>query len=182
MDKKLINASKFMSLLLRHKPDTIGLELDECGWANINELIDLSSSNGKQLDKALIERVVSENDKQRFSISEDGCFVRANQGHSFEVNLNLEVQQPPEILFHGTASRFINSIKEQGLVKMNRQHVHLSALEATAVSVGKRHGKPVVLKVEADKMQHDGHVFYLSKNGVWLTDEVPVKYINLICM
>ena len=177
MDKQIIKISKFISLLLRHKPETIGLELDECGWANIDELIELSGRNGRPLNLELITQVAKTNDKKRFSISECGQFVRANQGHSIPVDLNLELQLPPAVLYHGTATRFAESIFEQGLVKRNRQHVHLSSSRDTAMSVGRRHGKPLLLVVDAKQMQLDGHRFYLSRNGVWLTDHVPNKYL-----
>ncbi|VAW67855.1 RNA:NAD 2'-phosphotransferase [hydrothermal vent metagenome] len=178
MDKRIIKTSKFMSLVLRHQPEVIGLELDECGWANIAELISQSGKYNKSLNLALIQQVVATNDKQRFSISEDGCFVRANQGHSIDVDLNLQPQCPPTTLYHGTATRFKQCIYEQGLVKRARQHVHLSATLETAISVGQRHGKPVVLLVAAEQMHQDGYSFYLSKNGVWLTQSVPVHYLS----
>ncbi len=178
MDKKIIKASKFISLLLRHKPETIGLELDECGWASIDELVELSGKNGQRLDRSLIEQVVETSDKQRFSVSECGGFVRANQGHSIPVDLELEPIEPPEILFHGTATRFAESIFEQGLVKRGRQHVHLSPARDTAVNVGQRHGKPLILLVDARQMHADGHIFYYSTNGVWLTDHVPTRYLS----
>ena len=178
MDKKIVKTSKFMSLILRHKPETVGLELDECGWVDIDELIRLCAVHNRELDRALIAKVVQTNDKQRFSISEDGRFIRANQGHSIEVDLNLQAQNPPAKLYHGTATRFVQSIFKKGLLKRNRQHVHLSATVQTAINVGQRHGKVVVLLVAAEKMQQDGYLFYLSKNGVWLTDSVPVEYLS----
>jgi len=178
MSNDITKTSKFLSLLLRHKPETIGLELDESGWANIKELIELSKQNKKTMDLPLIHQVVATNDKQRFSISDDGRFIRANQGHSIPVNLELEPVQPPSSLFHGTATRFLNSIFEQGLVKRNRQHVHLSATKETATAVGQRHGKPVILMINSFLMHENGYEFFQSKNGVWLTDHIPTKFIK----
>ncbi len=178
MSKDITKTSKFLSLLLRHQPETIGLTLDECGWANIEELISLSNQNKHRLDAQLIQRVVGTNNKQRFSISDDGRFIRANQGHSITVDLELEAKQPPEILFHGTATRFIDSIFEQGLTKRNRQHVHLSSERETATNVGKRHGKPAILCIQAEQMHNNGYEFFLSKNKVWLTEHVPIKFIE----
>lgn len=177
MDKDIRKASKFMSLLLRHKPEAIGLELDECGWANIEELVALSIQAGQPLELPVIQSVVETSDKQRFSISDCGGFVRANQGHSIPVDLNLEPVEPPELLYHGTATRFVESIFQQGLKKQRRQHVHLSATRETALAVGRRHGKPMILRVRAKEMHQCGHSFYQSRNGVWLTNHVPQSYI-----
>ncbi len=178
ISKHIVKTSKFLSLILRHKPEAISLDLDEYGWANIDELIALSKGNGHSINQSLIQRVVETNDKQRFSISEDGQFIRANQGHSISVDLELEPIQPPDTLFHGTATRFLESIFEQGLVKKNRQHVHLSAARETAINVGKRHGKPSILLIDAQAMHKNHYKFYLSKNRVWLTDHVPIDFIK----
>lgn len=178
MSNEITKASKFLSLLLRHKPETIGLKLDAQGWANIEELIVLSAQNQHLMNVDLIQQVVKNNDKQRFSISDDGCSIRANQGHSIPVDLTLEPRLPPEILYHGTATRFTDSIFQKGLVKSGRQHVHLSETGSTAVSVGQRHGKPIVLIVAAQSMYEQGYDFYQSKNGVWLTDHVPSKFLS----
>lgn len=169
--------SKFLSLVLRHKPEAIGLRLDAAGWANIQELVRLAGQNGTVLSEALISEVVETNSKQRFAISDDGRSIRANQGHSVNVELGLTAIEPPETLFHGTAERFIESILALGLSKGSRNHVHLSADIETAVSVGRRYGKPVVLLVDSGKMHRDGNKFFRSENGVWLTDAVSVKYI-----
>ncbi len=177
MDKKLVRISKFLSLVLRHKPETIGLSLDRGGWARVDELITAAHRAGLPLDEASLREVVEQNDKRRFAFSDDGLRIRASQGHSLPVDLDLEPLAPPQFLYHGTASRFLNSIRRQGLVPRGRMHVHLSPDEPTAVRVGKRHGKPVVLTVQAGRMHRDGFRFYLSANGVWLTGKVPVKYL-----
>lgn len=173
----LISSSKFLSLVLRHKPDIIGLTLDTEGWAGIDELIRLSQSH-MPLTRALIEAIVTENSKQRFAISEDGSRIRARQGHSIDVDLQLQPTSPPQRLYHGTATRFVDAIRREGLHKRSRQHVHLSANADTATLVGARHGRPMVLIVHADKMAAAGHAFFLSENGVWLTDAVPVDFID----
>ncbi len=177
MPNDVVSTSKFLSLILRHKPETIGLTLDENGWAEVEELIAKANQHGKHWNRALIERVVAENDKKRFAFSEDGKRIRASQGHSVEVDLALVPQVPPDVLFHGTATRFLDSIKQQGLIPGNRQHVHLSLSRETAVSVGKRHGKVAVLTVQAGEMNRAGHAFYVSENGVWLTERVPVEFL-----
>ena len=141
-------------------------------------MIIAANKDGNNLNKALLDEVVFTNDKQRFAYSADGLSIRANQGHSLDIELALKPTTPPDILYHGTATRFIESIMEQGLIKKQRQHVHLSALQETAVSVGQRHGKPIVLSMNSKQMHEDGHLFYLSNNGVWLTEFVPVKYIR----
>lgn len=178
MEKKLKQVSKFMSLVLRHKPETIGLELDENGWANVQELIDKMNTTGAEVDIELLYTIVATNDKKRFAFSEDKTMIRANQGHSIEVELNLKEVQPPEWLYHGTVEKFIDSIRMEGLKKMERQHVHLSKDITTATNVGSRRGKAIILKIDAERMHADGFAFYLSENEVWLTDEVPVQYIQ----
>ena len=170
--------SKFLSLILRHQPETVGIELDEAGWVDVQVLITAVNKAGKKLDEDLLREVVESNDKQRFAYSSDGLRIRANQGHSVQVDLQLKIQTPPEILYHGTATRFVASIKEQGLIKRSRQHVHLSADKSTATKVGRRHGKVIILTVRARAMVEHGHKFYLSENKVWLTDEVPAEFIN----
>lgn len=176
----LIKISKFLSFVLRHKPEAIGLTLDRQGWAEVDLLINLARQQGTNLDRTLLEQVVATNNKKRFSFNADRSKIRANQGHSVTVDLDLAPQQPPEYLFHGTATRFIESISRQGLLKQNRHHVHLSADESTAIEVGKRHGKPIVLKIQAQKMSDAGLTFFLSENNVWLTDRVPPEYITVI--
>jgi len=170
----IIKVSKFLSLILRHKPQTIGLKLDAHGWADIDEII-LKSKNIK-LNREIIDEVVSKDNKQRFIIEDDK--IRANQGHSIEVDLELKAITPPDILYHGTATRFLESIMKTGLSKQNRQYVHLSKDIKTAIAVGKRHGKVIVLEVDSKRMIRDGYEFYLSENGVWLTKSVPVGYLR----
>lgn len=173
----LVQTSKFLSLVLRHKPEEIGLSLDENGWTDVDELIRLVNQHGKPLTRDLLERIVTENDKKRFAFSDDGKRIRASQGHSVEIDLALTPSAPPELLYHGTATRFLDSIRATGLHSANRQHVHLSRDIETATKVGQRHGKPAILTIRAGAMHAAGRVFYLSANGVWLTDLVPVEFI-----
>lgn len=169
--------SKFISLILRHKPETIGISLDEHGWADVDELI-AGISRTHELNRDILEEIVQTDDKQRYSFNEDKTLIRANQGHSIPVDVELDEVKPPEELWHGTGEKYVLSIDEQGLLPKSRLYVHLSKDEETAVKVGKRHGKPVLYIVKAGKMYRDGYQFYLSKNGVWLTKEVPVKYLR----
>ncbi|MGJ7901587.1 RNA 2'-phosphotransferase [Lysobacter sp. 1R34A] len=174
----LTKTSKFLSLVLRHEPDAIGLSLDGNGWADIDELIRLANAAGKPVTRALIDEVVRDNDKQRFAISDDGTRIRANQGHSIEVDLALTALAPPAVLYHGTATRFAKSIRNLGLVKQSRQHVHLSSDPDTAIKVGSRHGKALVLSIRAGDMHARGLSFFQSANGVWLTDAVAPEFID----
>ncbi len=169
--------SKFLSLVLRHKPEEIGIELDKNAWADVAELISKMTVYGKNINFELLETIVQNDSKQRFTFNADKSKIRANQGHSVKVDLDYSEKEPPEFLYHGTARRFLNSILNAGLQKQKRHHVHLSCDVATANVVGQRHGKPVVLQIMAKQMFVDGFVFYKSKNGVWLTEEVPTKYI-----
>lgn len=178
MDPKLISTSKFLSLILRHKPEEIGLVLDAQGWADIDELIHLANLRGKSLTRSGVEELVATNEKRRFAISADGARIRASQGHSVSVDLGLQPQTPPERLFHGTATRHLPSIRRHGLHSGSRSHVHLSKDEATATNVGARHGKPAVLTVQSGAMCRDGFLLFLSENGVWLTERVPTRYIE----
>ena len=177
MKNKTVTISKFLSLVLRHKPQTIGIDLDPNGWVEVDVLLAQAAAYGRNISPELLAHVVESNDKKRFAMSEDGLRIRASQGHSISVGLGLEPKSPPEQLFHGTADRFLAKIMSEGLSKMNRQHVHLSSSAETATSVGARHGRPVILVVDCAAMAEDGHEFYLSANGVWLTDLVPVKYL-----
>lgn len=177
-NKQLVAASKFLSLVLRHQPTMIGLQLDDQGWAEIDELLEKSLSHGKRIDRDLLTRVVAENDKQRFAISDDGQRIRANQGHSIDVNLQLKPQTPPARLYHGTVDRFLDSIRRTGLQKRKRHHVHLSADLETAERVGGRRGDAVILVVRCDEMVANDVEFFLSDNDVWLTDHVQPQYID----
>ncbi len=179
MDADLVRLSKFLSLVLRHQPQRLKLELDEAGWTDVDALLAAMQARGMAVDRARLERVVAENDKQRFSFSEDGTRIRANQGHSIPVELGLEPRTPPELLYHGTAERNLASIQSQGLVKGRRHAVHLSPDAETARKVGQRHGQPVVLVVQAGRMAAAGHVFTCSANGVWLTESVPPEYLTV---
>ena len=176
--KKLENSSKFLSLVLRHQPELIGLTLDSEGWAPIDELMRLANAKGNALDRETIATIVSESDKQRFAISEDGQRIRANQGHSVNISLGLKPSDPPAILYHGTATRFLASIRSEGLHAGQRQHVHLSSEPSVALKVGARHGTPLILVVDSQRMSANGHLFFVSENGVWLTDAVPAEYIG----
>lgn len=173
-----IAASRFLSFVLRHRPDAIGLTLDPEGWADIDTLLQRAQAQ-IPLTRDMIEAAVADNDKQRFSISDDGLRIRARQGHSIAVDLKLPPRTPPARLYHGTATRFLDDILRDGLLRRSRQHVHLSSDPDTATTVGARHGRPVVLVVRADEMHAAGHVFHLSENGVWLTDAVPAAYLAL---
>ena len=175
---QLTKASKFLSLVLRHKPDVIGLQLDSSGWASISELVN-NADKELMLTQDLIRQTVASNDKQRFQISDDGLRIRASQGHSIKVDLQLKPQEPPAKLFHGTAMRFLESIHKEGLKAGQRHHVHLSTDIDTATAVGKRYGKPVILEVDAAAMRQQGHEFLLSENNVWLTKSVPYTYIKV---
>ena len=173
----LKETSKYISLILRHKPETIGITLDEHGWANVDELIS-GIAKTHEMNMNILEEIVSTDEKQRYSFNDDKTKIRANQGHSIQVDVELEEMRPPEILWHGTGEKFTGSIDEQGLIPKSRLYVHLSKDEETAFKVGTRHGKPVLYIVKAEEMFKDGYKFYLSKNGVWLTKEVPVKYLE----
>jgi putative RNA 2'-phosphotransferase len=175
--KSLVSKSKFLSLVLRHQPESIGLSLDANGWADLQELVSLANAIGYCIAVEDVLLIVSSSDKQRFSLDPSGRKIRANQGHSIEVDLELMPLQPPSTLYHGTATRFMASIRQSGLLKGARHHVHLSQDVDTARAVGVRHGHPVVLAVLAEDMWRSGHVFYQSNNGVWLTEHVPVSYI-----
>jgi putative RNA 2'-phosphotransferase len=178
MSYDLIKTSKYLSLVLRHKPEEIGLVLDGQGWADIGELIEKAGKHGMALTRELIAEVVAISDKQRFAIDDSGRRIRANQGHSVDVDLGLAPSEPPPVLFHGTGETSLAAIRTEGLKAGQRQHVHLSPDKDTAIRVGRRHGRPVVLRIAAGRMRESGHVFFLSTNGVWLTEAVPVQFIE----
>lgn len=178
MKNDVVKISKFLSLVLRHQPQKIGLTLDSAGWVNVQKLIAACNQYGVRMTLAELEAVVRDNDKQRFAFSEDGLRIRASQGHSIEVELDYEPAVPPPILYHGTVERFLALIKANGLVKGKRHHVHLSADVKTAENVGNRRGKAIVLEVLSGQMHEDGYAFFQSANGVWLTDAVPPQYLK----
>ncbi len=170
--------SKFISLILRHHPEAAYIELDEHGWAEVDKLIEGIRRTGKRINRELLEEIVRTDNKQRYSFNEDKTYIRANQGHSVPVDVGLKEQEPPVFLYHGTAAGFLASIEREGLKPMGRLYVHLSKDVETAVNVGKRHGKPVVLKIHSGDMYRDGQAFYLSENGVWLTKKVVPEYFE----
>jgi len=177
-EKEAKSISKFLSLILRHSPETIGLKLDENGWADVEELIAKCSQKASRLNTELLDYVVENNDKKRFAFNEDKTKIRASQGHSISVELDLAETEPLEYLYHGTVGKFMENIRKEGLKKIDRQHVHLSKDKETATKVGSRRGIPQILTVRSGAMYREGFKFYLSENNVWLTDEVPVKYIE----
>jgi putative RNA 2'-phosphotransferase len=178
LDWRIERASKFLSLILRHQPEVVGVTLDAHGWVAVDELVAKSQASAQPLSRDLIEELVRTSDKRRFELSDDGLRIRANQGHSVAVDLALAAREPPERLFHGTASRYVAAIRAEGLKPRSRQQVHLSADRETAVTVGARHGKPVVLTIAALAMHREGHVFTRSDNGVWLVGQVPAGFID----
>lgn len=170
--------SKYISRVLRHRPDDAGIGLDEHGWADVEALIAGVNAAGKRIDRKILEEIVRTDKKQRYSFNENGTLIRANQGHSIPVDVELAKLEPPEYLYHGTAYRFLESIRQQGLLPMSRLYVHLSGDVETARVVGKRHGRPVVLKIHSGDMHRDGFPFYRSQNGVWLAKKVDAKYFE----
>jgi putative RNA 2'-phosphotransferase len=179
-DKRRVRISKFMSLVLRHEPEKAQLTLGPGGWVLIDDLLAGAAGAGFRFTRDELETVVEACDKQRFAIDETDTKIRANQGHSTEVDLQLEPAEPPAELFHGTADRNLAAVLRDGLFKMARHHVHLSPDRTTATKVGQRHGKPVILVINAMKMRADGHVFYCSANGVWLVEHVPPQYLRVL--
>jgi putative RNA 2'-phosphotransferase len=177
-EQQTTKTSRFLSLVVRHQPDAAGVTLDEAGWVNVEKLLEGCARAGRSITREELEHVVETNAKKRFEFNADGTCIRASQGHSVEVDLQYEPQTPPEMLYHGTASRFLNAIREQGLAKMQRHHVHLSADPAATTEVGARRGRPVLLTIRAGDMQRAGFAFYRSTNGVWLVESVPVEFIE----
>lgn len=171
------STSKLIALALRHKPEEIGITLDEHGWANVNELI-AGIAKTQPFDMTALEKIVNTDEKQRYSFNEDKTLIRANQGHSIPIDVELEEKRPPEILYHGTGEKYTASIDKQGLLPKSRLYVHLSPDHNTAVKIGSRHGKPVVYTVAVGEMQKNGYVFYQSVNGVWLTKRVPAEFLR----
>lgn len=173
----LTKTSKYISLILRHKPETIGITLDKHGWANVKDLIKGVNKTHK-LDMAMLEEIVATDDKQRYSFNEDKTMIRANQGHSIDVDVELEEVEPPEYLWHGTGTKYVESIRKTGIIPKSRLYVHMSESYMTAMDTGARHGNPMVFCVKARGMYNDGYKFYKSKNGVWLTKSVPAEYLG----
>lgn len=179
-EKRKTKISKFLSLILRHKPEEINLSLDENGWADVSELLEKAAQNEFDFTFEELETMVATNDKKRFSFDATKTKIRANQGHSIEVDVGFEEKLPPNNLYHGTAERNLNSILKTGLEKRARHHVHLSSKTETARNVGIRYGKPIVLEIDAEQMSVQGYKFYISANGVWLVDEVPPKFLRVL--
>ncbi|MDV9617784.1 RNA 2'-phosphotransferase [Clostridioides difficile] len=171
--------SIFISLILRHKPEIIGIKLDDYGYADVNELIEKINNTGRNINIEILEQIVKEDNKQRYSFNDDRSKIRANQGHSINVNVELRELEPPKYLYHGTATRFLDNIKNEGIIKQSRLYVHLSRDIDTAIKVGKRHGTPVILKINTGKMYENGYKFYLSENNVWLCEYIPFKYVEI---
>lgn len=176
----LNNISKYMSLILRHKPDVIGIELDEHGWANVNDLISGIEKDNHGFNFELLEEIVRSDSKQRYSFNDDKILIRANQGHSINVDVELKEKEPPEYLYHGTGEKYVKSINQDGLIPKSRLYVHLSKDIKTAENVGKRHGKEIIYRINSGRMYRNGYKFYLSENGIWLTKEAPVKYLEMV--
>ena len=179
----LVNLSRYISFILRHRPDTIGLSLDKHGYIDVQDLINgIKENNDFYIDLDILKFIVETDNKKRYSFSEDGTKIRANQGHSVKVDLGLKEVKPPSILYHGTGEKYLESILKEGLKSKSRMYVHLSSDIDTAISVGKRHGEPIVLGIDAERMYKDEYKFYLSENGIFLAESVPVKYINIACI
>lgn len=181
-DKTLKKHSRFLSRILRHKPELIGIELDNNGYVAVETLLNALQNSQFPMTRAILDEVVANNDKKRFSYSDDGLKIRANQGHSVSVDLGLSPQTPPPVLYHGTARDNLDSIWQTGLTAQSRHHVHLSSDVETAIKVGKRHGAVAVLRVDTAQMVADGVVFYRSANGVWLVDTVPPNYLERLAL
>lgn len=175
----LTNISRYISLILRHKPETIHITLDEHGWADVKQLIE-GINQTYPFNMELLEEIVKTDQKQRYSFNKDKTKIRANQGHSVSVDVELEKVIPPDYLWHGTGQKYVSSIEKQGLLPKSRLYVHLSGDKQTALTVGKRHGKPVIYQIDSKKMAEDGYIFYRSVNGVWLTKQVPARYLERI--
>ena len=180
MNSDVVRQSKFLSKYLRHEPEALGLKLETGGWVRVDDLLKACANNRFPMSREELEIVVATNNKKRFAFNDAGDKIRASQGHSTDVDLQLKPVIPPSVLYHGTSTKHLGVIMRDGLKKMSRHHVHLSVETSTASNVGARHGKPVVFRVDAEAMHKDGYVFYVSDNGVWLTDNVPAKYLDRI--
>jgi putative RNA 2'-phosphotransferase len=178
-EKRKTKIGKFLSLVLRHKPEEIGLNLDESGWVKVSDLLKACTDYGKSFTRKELEEIVETSDKKRFAFDETGTKIRANQGHSVALEIAFEKRTPPEILYHGTAEKNLGKIFADGLKKMNRHHVHLSADQETARKVGQRYGKPVVLEIQTARMMDEGFEFFVSDNDVWLIEQVPPRFLKL---
>lgn len=177
---ELTSISKFISLVLRHEPERIGLTLDPAGWVSVDDLLAKAAAAGRAFSRDFLHEIVATSDKQRFALSEDGLRIRANQGHSIEIELGLPAVAPPDVLYHGTATRFTDSILRSGLDRQARHHVHLTRSLDTAIAVGQRYGVPLVLRIDARRMAQLGHEFRCSANGVWLVDQVPPEFLEVL--
>lgn len=175
---RITDLSKWLSYVLRHNPGSAGVVLDSAGWTSVDDLLAAAHQHGHGMNRTELDEVVATSDKQRFAFNEDRTRIRANQGHSVTVDLQLPVMTPPAVLYHGTPTRFVESILRDGLRPQQRHHVHLSTEIRTAMQVGNRRGEAVLLRIDAARMHADGHVFYRSENGVWLTDHVPPTYLS----
>ena len=173
----LNKTSRFLSLILRHHPEKIGIKLDEHGWASVAELL-IGMSKTHPINMDTLDEIVKTDNKQRYSFNGDKTLIRANQGHSIDVDVELLKKEPPTFLYHGTGEKYVSSIDENGLIPKSRLYVHLSDNEDTAITVGKRHGMPIIYKVLSHKMYSDGYDFYQSANGVWLTKKIPIQYLK----
>ncbi len=178
-EARLVTISKYLAKHLRHQPERLGLTLAPGGWVRVDDLLRACARHSLPVTRAELDEVVANNSKSRFAYDPAGALIRANQGHSVEVDLQLESAEPPEVLYHGTGHGTVEAIEASGLHRMARHHVHLSGDVTTATAVGARHGRPVVFSVDAAAMQRDGHTFYRSANGVWLTDHVPPRYLRV---
>jgi putative RNA 2'-phosphotransferase len=182
MSANRLRLSKFMSLVLRHDPGVIGHSIDTGGWMSIEDLVFGANRQGVYLTRESVIAIAQEDEKGRYGLSDDGLRIKATYGHSIEVDLGLDALKPPEHLFHGTATRFLNSIKQAGITRKRRRYVHLSADRLTAVKVGGRHGRPVILTVKTGRMFDAGFVFYRSESGIWLTGRVPPEYVDFTAL
>lgn len=174
----LVKMGKYLSLILRHKPELINLKIDEHGWVEVDQLLKGINDSGRYISKEMLDIIVNTNNKKRYQYNDDQTKIRANQGHSIKVDVELQEKVPPDILYHGTAQKYLDKIKKSGIRKMNRLYVHLSKDIQTAINVGKRHGQPIVLVIDTKKMLRDGYKFYYSYNGVWLCDDIAYSYVE----